>query len=410
MGELKISLISSCLDRPLGELCNSLSDSGIGYVDVYLVNDQDLGSMLDNSDVRLRVKNGIAYWLDHAWRGSPLPTSPVGEADSRVLNALQTKMAIEAALKLPAGTGLDVGKVGRALSLAVLAPDDIRAWVSAQTEATNTVVTGFASNIPGIANPATVPWDPRSPDGKYTFREHTVSVQALSNLWSAASSLGGPGTPLEIVGGIGAEGWRRGQNVRMIHGDLHLSFFLCRLREVVVGREPDRSPTTWAPIVIELEPGDHYLFRDHQRCGWLLEQLVDIEPAFGPVSDRIGINLDIGHFIILSERMYEGDPCKLVDDLAESSWLDRIYHCHISDHLPRSHTRDMPLGTWHKAEVYKPWIDLYLEAGRKSEGRGLWSGTVAVELEGATCLEEVLQAHAAACDVVDKAGVTPVLK
>ena len=152
---------------------------------------------------------------------------------------------------------------------------------------------------------------------------------------------------------------------------------LCTSLEAVADAiSRDGNGDDWA-IGIELEPGVPYLINDEAALELFFNELdarnENGEPKYPLASKHVGLNLDIAHMKIA------GVSCGFLND-----YKDRIVHAHICDH-PGMHTRDQSVGTWTPVTRYNgedyPYLKL-LSGIVRTDGQLLFTGTVALELEG----------------------------
>jgi hypothetical protein len=130
-------------------------------------------------------------------------------------------------------------------------------------------------------------------------------------------------------------------------------------------------------IGLELEPGATYVLRDRQTLDSVMNRIND-DPE---LREHVGLNLDIGHMRIAN-----------VTASALKPYVDRIVHAHISDH-PSMHTRDHFLGAWtdvSHANEFDAYISLLAQRDRDQVPPVLFSGAIAIELEGCNRLDWVL--------------------
>lgn len=133
-------------------------------------------------------------------------------------------------------------------------------------------------------------------------------------------------------------------------------------------------------LSVEMEPGPLFAFFDARfpiaGINTFVEHLADAEDK-GMSRGRIGLNLDIGHYMI--SRIA---PEQLSEDV-----LGRIAHAHVSDHNA-AHLADAVVGNLHGIDDFVPWMSLLLRRGASASMTPTrFSGLVSVELECACCMK-----------------------
>lgn len=113
-------------------------------------------------------------------------------------------------------------------------------------------------------------------------------------------------------------------------------------------------------LAFEIEPGT-CLLRDKDS---LLEFLHCLN-----MNRRVGINVDIGHLIILDMQP---------EDVFNSKLAPFVTHAHVSDNA-RSHFADLPVASVHGSDVFKKWLAKL--SAHHALGKGMYQGYVSVEME-----------------------------
>jgi len=135
--------------------------------------------------------------------------------------------------------------------------------------------------------------------------------------------------------------------------------------------------TSGVAYALEMEPGPVYVLNEAPgRIRQIAERILDD----GELRGRLGFNIDIGHM-----RIGGVGADSLKEELmGERNWRQLIFHSHISDAPPGTHTRDQPLGSWTAVSSANPspydqYLEMLLEARRSNE---VFSGAISIELEG----------------------------
>lgn len=346
--QLKLSVITSCSSLRLAQLTRELADAGVRYVDLYLLREDDIAELTEDGGIELSLKT---YSGEHK-----------GAMSDRMLGAL---------------TSSELG------SWLVERVDD-------QLE-----VTGVATNIPHIATPV--------PPGLME-----TACEALGRVWQVTYEHW-PTAVIEVVAGPRANrsdlsDGRKGvvpADRRQFQAISSSSLDNIREQMSLQDGNEGRVPV----LAFEMEPaGDAFLLRDTEACRRLFAYMkrYDEHPVLG---DSLGLNLDIGHFIIASEHKY-GDPVRLVRDLRnDPGFGELVRHAHISDHWPYTHGPDEAPFTHHGQDVFAEWLSLYHDIGRDQQQHGRrWSGVVALEMETARDIGEVLTAYEQVRRLIDEMG------
>jgi sugar phosphate isomerase/epimerase len=174
------------------------------------------------------------------------------------------------------------------------------------------------------------------------------------------------------------------------------------LREVVVPEAKARG----IRLAAEIEPGYSYILNSSENVQGFLAALKK-----AGIDDVVGLNLDIGHLLILNQM----PGCNMSPDVA-CGWVNHIFHAHVSDNAG-FHFSDLVPGTYHllldqegdpdeddsedelpvsdELPVFEKWVRLCYDLGqegrlhgsardrspRERAGRS-FSGYIAVEMEG----------------------------
>jgi len=129
----------------------------------------------------------------------------------------------------------------------------------------------------------------------------------------------------------------------------------------------------WA-IGTEIEPGLSYVLDSLESFGKLRKCLNEA------AVQHCGVNLDIGHMMILEE------PDKSIEDV-----VDSIVHTHVSDHPTGIHAKDWYIGAWNPVEICgSPFAQHLAKLSQRLAAESLpFSGCLALELEGCSRLSWV---------------------
>jgi sugar phosphate isomerase/epimerase len=141
------------------------------------------------------------------------------------------------------------------------------------------------------------------------------------------------------------------------------------LKEMVVPLAADKN----VRLAAEIEPGFSYVLNS-------AEQIQDFlaEVKHQGIGSWVGLNIDIGHLIILAETGHSS-----IRPPTLSLWKDYIFHAHISDNVGL-HYRDLVPGSMHPLEKdakepsFLDWAGALREL---VEDGGPFSGYIAVEME-----------------------------
>ena len=136
-------------------------------------------------------------------------------------------------------------------------------------------------------------------------------------------------------------------------------------------------------LAAEIEPGFSYVLNSSDHVNLFLNE---VQKA--GIGDVVGLNLDIGHLLILSE--YPDSSSPIAPETA-MRWSKYIYHAHASDNIGH-HYRDLVPGTLHslgrddEEVTFRDWINVCALCAKENPG---FSRYIAVELEGCNRLQWV---------------------
>lgn len=153
----------------------------------------------------------------------------------------------------------------------------------------------------------------------------------------------------DIEAGAGAAEQRRGELFRSI--------------EQLLSQAPKIG------LALEVEPGVSFLSKGLEDAWEIVKDVND--------DDRLGLNLDMGHLQLLSQLAPRSEPFLTLAQ--DPDIVKRVQHAHISYHRA-GHFADLPLTSDHE-EIFRPWIDLYVNIARLPGHSRYFTGAVAVELE-----------------------------
>ena len=146
-------------------------------------------------------------------------------------------------------------------------------------------------------------------------------------------------------------------------------------------------------VALEIEPGEGFTLRGLDQVRLLQRRIAQV----GELQNWVGLNLDIGHCLILKRGSSISPNDFLVRKKGSVELVLPIFGAHISDHSVH-HAADLPPGVFHRAADFDPWINFYfkrvpelLEA--KPEARARLTEHVSVELEAIGYLHQVARAH-----------------
>ncbi len=134
-------------------------------------------------------------------------------------------------------------------------------------------------------------------------------------------------------------------------------------------------------LAAEIEPGFSFVLNNRDSIEIFLSKLHD-----KGLTDTIGLNLDIGHAIILANSENKDDQITTTD---AKRWKHHIFHAHASDNIG-FHFRDLVPGTYHYLTerkddlTFSKWIEVCVEC---SEENDRFSKYIAVELESSSRIQ-----------------------
>jgi len=151
-------------------------------------------------------------------------------------------------------------------------------------------------------------------------------------------------------------------------------------------------------IALEIEPGLPFLVRDLDTARRVLFDPEIIERK------RIGLNVDIGHLLLLHERYQTEDMIAaqfLINEIKEEKTsivdneayrgrlLPRVMHFHASDHSA-GHFCDLKIATYHKPCVFHRYVGLFLDVLNADDRSDYFTGHISVEQEACHNLDQVI--------------------
>jgi len=134
-------------------------------------------------------------------------------------------------------------------------------------------------------------------------------------------------------------------------------------------------------LAAEIEPGFSFVLNNRDNIEVFLSNLRD-----KGLADTIGLNLDIGHAIILATSKNKDDQITPSD---ARRWRHHIFHAHASDNIG-FHFRDLVPGTYHYLTEIKDdltfwqWIKVCAECSAENDR---FSKYIAVELESSSRIQ-----------------------
>jgi class 3 adenylate cyclase len=199
-----------------------------------------------------------------------------------------------------------------------------------------------------------------------------------------AAALGA--TCVEIVGGPSFRSKPSGEDIEIYAGTDIVQERLDQLKKTL--RELDDSldkANLPVGIALELEPGPAYLLNSIKR-------IQDVVLGNGnKYLKHIGINVDIGHLLLLSEQPERQSPDNVpLSVLRSPDMMKRIMHFHISDHS-LSHFCDLELASFHPPDKFIPWIELYLDTASSPICNPFFTNTIAIEMEASQSIDQALR-------------------
>lgn len=146
-----------------------------------------------------------------------------------------------------------------------------------------------------------------------------------------------------------------------------------------------KDPAKCIRLAAEIEPGYSYVLNNTHAVSEYIKLIKDKGMA-----DIVGLNLDIGHLMILANSHREAD-CVSISDV--ELWKDHVFHAHISDNVGH-HFRDLVPGTIHPLygkdnnNAFESWLRLCAEIANQNKS---FSQYIALELEGCSRIQWVQQ-------------------
>ncbi len=139
-----------------------------------------------------------------------------------------------------------------------------------------------------------------------------------------------------------------------------------------------------ACVALEIEPGPFYLLNNAPSVELFLDKLEKTKNLQMATKDRIQLNLDIGHALVIDKAVQGSLWSVLHKDRSQR----KIVHAHISDHVDW-HCVDLAPGA--KVSVgpesmYRDWLDFYLGLSRNT----FHTGAIALEMEAASSIVALL--------------------
>ncbi len=134
-------------------------------------------------------------------------------------------------------------------------------------------------------------------------------------------------------------------------------------------------------LAAEIEPGFSYVLNSRSTIDAFLSELNNRS-----INDCVGLNLDIGHLIILSHTT---KPLNRITPNIARHWKKSIFHAHISDNIGH-HYGDLVPGVLHDLyaaddeEAFDKWVKFCWECAKDNE---MFTGYLAVELEGCSRIQ-----------------------
>ena len=241
-------------------------------------------------------------------------------------------------------------------------------------------VVSLTTSLPSISNPA--------------GPSRAKAVQCLATLVRLAELLHVPSVQI-----------RAGRRVHYIRdsreGQIHydgdamgLSRLIASLQEIRTAYRKAFRRNPVAAVALEIEPGEGFLLRGVKQLQQIADKIADVEE----LRAWVGLNLDIGHCLIL-DRGRELQPSDLMKSSdSEEKLIMPILGAHISDHSVH-HAADLPPGVFHRAEVFKTWLAFYFKrvpellSKKHKRFAKSWTGHVSIELEAVGYIHQVARAH-----------------
>lgn len=162
-------------------------------------------------------------------------------------------------------------------------------------------------------------------------------------------------------------------------------------------------------IALEMEPDILSLVRNISEAESLLVIMDDTLDAENTsvLKDRVGINLDMGHVLVASDRYGSGnkdDFLREFFDVLERN-RNRIFHAHIGDHSWGAHWCDAPTGKFRLLNNYEHLLQFYYTLTQKPLSR-YFTGVLAIEIEACNNIVEVANARDSIIHYCKNIGIT----
>jgi class 3 adenylate cyclase len=146
-------------------------------------------------------------------------------------------------------------------------------------------------------------------------------------------------------------------------------------------------------LALELEPGESFLLRSLEHINRLSDKIQRSVHDGELPRDWVGLNLDIGHCLILKD----GERVLPTEFPVENRLILPIYGAHISDHSIH-HAADLAPGFFNKVTTFDDYLKFYLKQvpGYYPQGSAMadyYSGHISLELEAVGYLHHVARAH-----------------
>lgn len=243
-------------------------------------------------------------------------------------------------------------------------------------------VAAIASYLPGIAAGGSGASDIAKQQGEKAQRA-LVNIVA-EGMRTIGSLFAGRAFIVEIVGGSLIDPVNNAGLVRKSPRETKLEQLANSLVNVVDAVRRSTEDRNWC-LSIEIEPGENYCCDSVDSYLHLKKLFKDVVRNRGLPPDysrHIGLNVDIGHLLVLGiEKM------AAIEDVLSDIACQEITHCHASDHPAGIHARDRPLGIWHSVDRHDPLLrDIFRRLANCKNDRSAasppFSGSIALELEG----------------------------
>lgn len=248
-------------------------------------------------------------------------------------------------------------------------------------------IPAFATFIPEIASPVK--------------KEADEAVDALANLLRFCIQLkrrilNQPETPIGpkdpvivefVCGSVVSFSGRTNDNDSVMHRPREkvIKSVAGAVERVVKSVQKDYPNDAWA-LGAEFEPGLSFTLNSARAVKTFLrevDQLYADESNNIQLKERVGLNFDVGHFMI---ENIDPDIIDSIDHEIGGTYGDRFVNAHISDH-PSAHIKDQAPGRWNSVfrnpKEFDAMIEVYRKAVAKRKPGGLpISRSVSLELEG----------------------------